>query len=228
MRIAFSGLTAAGKTTHSKLLAASLGVEWLGATEILASLAGYTGVVESLFNGPGAAYIESAREGDALDRELDRRILDRVTSRADIVVDAWALPWLYQDPDLVRIWLESDCDSRTRKCYVSQGSDVTRDMPGCLELITAKDESTRARFLRMYRFDLMSDHEQFDVKLTNAHLIPTATRSCADFGIATFEPVLEAAVRVATDACLPGDREFLTGQARDCVVRVRGLSDVIR
>ncbi len=62
--------------------------------------------------------------------------------------DSWALAWICPVP-VVRIWVESDLPSRTRKCLVSLGSDP-RPLGECEAVLRSKDEYNRAMFLRRH------------------------------------------------------------------------------
>src|SRR3954452_3663938 len=115
--VAFAGLTAAGKTTHARLLAEALGYDYVCATDIVLEILG----MESSSRGVWFERfdeIRSARAGDGVDAELDRRLEEMAATRRSTVFDTWALAWLSPSP-LVRIWIESDLASRARKCLVS-------------------------------------------------------------------------------------------------------------
>jgi cytidylate kinase len=124
-----------------------------------------------------------------MDIELDRRLKELIDSRDGLVLDTWAMAYIYQGP-LIRIWLESDEASRARKCFVSQGEDAALDLRGCHELLSKKDEETRLKFLRRLKFDLFSDMSRYDVIISNTELIPVPTRQASDEGIKKFAPVV--------------------------------------
>src|SRR4051794_23297948 len=93
LKIAFSGLTVAGKTTHSMLLADEFGASWLGAAQLLASLAGVDYPDDGgLWASEAGRAVERAREGDELDQQLDALLGDEFDATELIVADAWALP----------------------------------------------------------------------------------------------------------------------------------------
>ena len=78
--IAISGLTAAGKTTHAKILAAELEYSYVSATEIMADMLG----INRSEVGPGfwqkhGDSIAKIRDATDLDRELDNRLTAMVT-----------------------------------------------------------------------------------------------------------------------------------------------------
>ena len=160
VNVAFAGLTAAGKTTHARLLAEQLGYSYVSATEALLDILDIDAPSEQIWF-ERFEQIQAARQGDGVDDELDLRLSLLAAGSTAAVFDTWALAWVGPSP-MLRVWIESDEDSRARKCLVSQ---ATRCLPleGCRDLVHAKDLHTRI------------DH---------------ATRACADAGIAAFAPVV--------------------------------------
>jgi cytidylate kinase len=223
--IAISGLTAAGKTTHSQILADRLGYEYVSAGEMLLAL------TEIAFDDPQHAWfghnteIETARASGNIDSAVDQTLVHLADTRRGQVFDAWALPWIYRG-DLTRIWIDSDRSSRHWKCFVSQGASPPLDLAGCGHLVDAKDDYTRRSFLARHRFDLYRDHHVFDAVLSNTHLISAPTRESADHGIRHFVPVLDRIV----DYLLAGNpidlaRILLEPESAEsqCAMYVRGL-----
>ncbi len=195
VNIAFAGLTAAGKTTHSKILAEQLGFEYISATKTILDIMG-------MDKDPDRAWldsydeIEKAREGDRADIELEARMTELANTHSGLVLDTWAMAWIYNgSTPMVRLWIESDEDSRTRKCFVSQGSDKQRDLDASRLLINQKDGDTRTKFIRRLGFDLFTDRHRYDVIVDNTQLIPEATEASAKTGIKIFSPVVLAAVK---------------------------------
>jgi hypothetical protein len=95
--IAFAGLTAAGKTTHAQRLASDLGYSYVSATDILFEILQVP--------DPGAHpwftqldMINAAREGDAVDDELESRLAALARTRDRTVFDSWALAWISPSP----------------------------------------------------------------------------------------------------------------------------------
>jgi cytidylate kinase len=194
--IAFAGLTAAGKTTHARRLALQLGYDYVSATEILLEMLG-------IDDPNGQVWfrrleeIQAARGDGALDTELEERLVSISRTRRRTVFDTWALAWIGDDP-MVRIWIESDVESRVRKCLVSQRS-TQLSTAECKRLIQDKDEFNRHMFRQRHGFDLFEDRYRYDAVLCNSHLIPVATAEAANAGIETFAPVVYAsAVSIVT------------------------------
>ena len=204
--IAFAGLTAAGKTTHAKILAQELGYQYISATDIILDIINFKGTNSDRAWLDHYDTIEKAREGDGVDIELEARITAMANEQDGLVLDTWAMAWIYSGPtSMVRIWIESDQPSRTRKCYVSQGVYKTLTLDGCRQLIDQKDGDTRTKFQRRLGFDLFSDRHRYDVVLDNGRLIPDATEKSAQKGIATFAPILLATTQHCIDQLVTPD-----------------------
>lgn len=191
MNVVISGLTAAGKTTHAKLLAQELGFEYVSGTGALARLCGLE-VTDDPPRWVDIAGAVARCRNDDVDAMLENELLRLAREKDCQVFDAWALAWTCDVP-IARIWFESDLPSRTRKCFVSQGEVPSMDLAECEPHVREKDEQNRELFLRTLSFDLFEDHEAFDVVLDNSELIPEATFECAVAGIATFAPIVQRA-----------------------------------
>lgn len=191
--IAFAGLTAAGKTTHAKILAEQLGYEWISATAIILDILGAGGNPEKVWFSDYER-IQKAREDDCVDIELERRVQELAKSNDGLILDTWAMAYIYEGP-LIRIWIESDKGSRMRKCYVSQGQKKSFDLSDCHQLIHVKDNSARSKFIKRLNFDLFTDMSRYDAILSNTDLIAEPTDQCSRAGICTFTPVVHDVVR---------------------------------
>ncbi len=186
--IAFAGLTAAGKTTHAKLLADQLGYEYVSATQVLVEIMNLEETPDRLWFTKYDS-IKEARNGDKLDWELEQRMKALIDERDGLVIDTWAMAWVYPGP-LIRLWLESDNPSRARKCYVSQDEAKALDLGECQKLIDKKDLDTRNTLQRMHGYDLFTDRDRYNAILCNTTLIPEATDEAARQGIAAFAPAV--------------------------------------
>jgi cytidylate kinase len=137
----FAGLTAAGKTTHAKRLADELGYDYVSATDILLAILGIDDPSDQIWFAR-LGEIQAARGDGAVDIELEQRLVSLNRTRQRTVFDTWALAWIGEGP-LVRIWIESDLESRVRKCLVSQRSGRL-DAHECRSLIEEKMNSLAA------------------------------------------------------------------------------------
>ena len=198
--IAFSGLTAAGKTTHAKLLAQELGYKYISAAEVFLEIMDVKDKSERAWLIQ-LDEIETARQNSKTDLEVDARLEHIANSEGGLMLDAIAMGHIYKGP-LIRIWLESDVPSRTRKCYVSQGEEKTLDISKCTDFLEEKDGYTRSVFQRLYHFDYFTDMSKYDAILCNTTLIPEATEIASQKGIDTFAPAVSAVVRYLAAAAL--------------------------
>lgn len=105
--ILVSGLTAAGKITHAKLLAEDLGWSYVSMASVRKDLLGDR-LDHSEFDREWTPSHDLLRATDAsIDLRADQQMTAIVTDRSNIVVDAWLQPWLYRGGDALRIWLAS-------------------------------------------------------------------------------------------------------------------------
>jgi cytidylate kinase len=216
--IAFAGLTAAGKTTHARRLASDLGYNYVSATDILFEILRIPQGAHPWFTQMDA--ISAARADDAVDDKLEARLVDLARTRDRTVFDSWALAWICPAP-MVRIWIESDLPSRTRKCLVSLG-DEPRPLDECETVLCAKDGHNRAMFLRRHDFDLFTDRERYHAVLCNSHLIPGATEDEARRGIEKFAPVVRDAALAVMGTGGDGPARLREQNPRE-VPAVRGM-----
>jgi cytidylate kinase len=195
VNIVVSGYTAAGKTTHTRLLARDLGFECISAAEILLQELGFdlevTSESEIWFNRN--AEINRRRQKLSIDDELDRFLLHRATTGQGIVFDARFLPWLAEVP-MLRMWLASDLPSRARKCCVSVQRGVA-DVADCAQRIHDKDNLDVSRLAKTRGCIFGPDRALFDVILDNSSFIPAPTVECAEAGVRQFHPYVLAAVQ---------------------------------
>lgn len=217
MNVVLSGLTAAGKTTHARLLAERLGYRYVSASQVLASLAGIEIDPRTHWWLERGGDLSRAREGHVLDRELDRRMVALTAEADQQVFDAWALPWISSEP-MLRIWLESDRPSRCRKCQVSHAPLNPVSFAQAGDIVDEKDSESRRIFLELHGFDLFHPPDVFDVHVDLSMLIPQASMECATEGISRADAFLgefvlaklshgdaSSAKLAATEAAMPPD-----------------------
>lgn len=136
---------------------------------------------------------ESRLLDEEVDREADRRMLERVEVGPG-VFDAWALPWLCRSPSAVRVWITADLPSRIQRC---RASAIARGQPvpeSPAALLQAKDEFSRSRFKKLYGFDLAPSPEIFDVVAENSELLPEESVSRFEADVERFHLELVAEI----------------------------------
>ncbi|MEV0294710.1 hypothetical protein [Nocardia sp. NPDC050710] len=198
MNIAISGYTAAGKTTHARLLAKELGYEIVWASGILLERLGFDSTDESrLWFNRGAEIARRRELHKDVDIELDRYLAERVRDGVDQIFDARFLPWM-SDSKCIRVWVESDLPSRARKCHASLGNESS-PVQQCAISIYQKDSVDIARIARVCDSVFGPDRTLFDVIIDNSSLTATSDRTAAADGIARCHRYLSAAVASVID-----------------------------
>jgi cytidylate kinase len=171
VRIIVAGLTAAGKSTHSRLLGAHYGLPYVSMREVMADVLREFGMPGSAGDRWTPAVDESRARNEEIDREADRRMLERI-ERGPGVFDSWAMPWIYRNPAAVRVWISADLPSRVQKCCISAIARGLPPPPDPAALLEAKDEFSRERFRDLYGFELEPSPEIFEVIVENSAVLP--------------------------------------------------------
>lgn len=192
-RIVISGPTAAGKTTHAKLLARRLGVEYVSASAIFRRVTAEVTGIESTWGARWSPEIDGARTTRDIDRRVNDIVLERYNSMSDGVFDAAFLPWLIPAGSALCVWLDSDLPSRVMKCYVSHLDNSRIDQNEARRVIEEKD-STSTRVLSALTRATYEVCDRFDLVMSNSSLMKEATVESAVLGVGVFAPIFEKAV----------------------------------
>lgn len=201
MNIVVCGLSAAGKTTHSLLIASQLGYDYFSASSLMLLRLGIkTGRNNSTWT-MNFQRIERLRDVSPTDEEVNVILRQEIQDRTHTVFDSWAAPWLTSGPSM-RIWIESSLESRAWKARISQepyGPFFSIDQ--CKSLLKQKDDATAERLAPLIQADIRTDRSVFDVILDNSDLISAPTIAAARRSISKFHELLmnEVASRLSPE-----------------------------
>jgi len=164
--ICIFGLTAAGKTTHAKLLAQQLDCDYVSASQLMFDEIGYRDPGDHGTWIRSASEISAKREDGSVDREVNRKLLALARAPDRIVFDSWTLPFMLREtPDLRQaitfLRLDSDVRSRAVRSLVSLGAGAVLSMADATRLISEKDASSRQIFARTFGFDIFRPADYF-------------------------------------------------------------------
>jgi cytidylate kinase len=178
VRIVISGLTAAGKTTLAHRLAAQFTLDYVSASAILRQALGDT-------SNYWTPTLDLRRNDLSLERKVDQLVREAFLQSEHAVFDCWGLPWIAGDATnpAVFVWIESDPESRFRKCFVSyleRGDPKTHSE--CRDIVIAKDAKSREIFMANWGFDIYTDLSPFNIVLDASSLIPRADSATAQQG----------------------------------------------
>ena len=144
--VCVSGLTAAGKTTHSLLLAGEFGLTFVSGSQVRLFQSGVFPIQQKDF------WVTA--EGKSLWREevferVEVELLRLESLATGYVFDTFTMPWLHKAPALC-IWLESDIDSRAIKSKISHRGLTNFGVDSYSAKIRDKDDTTLGIYKRLY------------------------------------------------------------------------------
>jgi cytidylate kinase len=190
MKIVISGFDAAGKTTHGSLLSSALDIPLHTASGLMTRLAHRAHNFRARWDDQWTPELDQVRAADpSLDEEIDADMVKALVSSPSGVFDGCFLPWLVRPDGVINVWIESDLDSRVRKCMVRHLGDGI-DRRTAEQIVRNKDDFSQRRLQSARGVYLSPDPNIFDLVLDNSDLIPEATVACAHEGIRTLQPVL--------------------------------------
>lgn len=197
VKIFVSGLTAAGKTTHTQLLASEYNLQYISAFNIMLKRANIDveNVPKDFWVSSASASLRSLRDKDqSIDKWVDQQMTSAAATLDNVIFDSWGLPWLSSEPGL-RIWIESSITSRWWKAIVSQGINSNIDPDITLREMNNKDNFTRKYFLENYGFDLFSNRDDFDYIIDITDFITSPTVEASYKSIENAQEILSSIVK---------------------------------
>lgn len=188
--VIISGLTAAGKTTHAKLLCRDYGFRYVSASQILLNLAGLKQKQPlDFWVTPKGREIQRRISWSQIDNEFRR-----IESESDnTMFDCQSLPWLSSKECMI-IWLESSLRSRVMKAIVSyqgQSNLTTHDIENGVK---SKDRFGREQILANYKIDLFRNRKPFNFIIDISSFITAPTEEASQTSIIDAHKVISTAV----------------------------------
>jgi cytidylate kinase len=167
------GLAGSGKSTLVERLSLEFGLRKVHPSGILRDLlegkeADPTG------SRPNDGFWETVEGSNILESRLDEEepidvavndILLKEVERGEVVIDSWSLPWLTDKG--IRIHLQAPLRVRAQRAAERGGMSLQKSE----QQIDKKDQDTRALFLRLHGFDIMTDHDVFHTTDLNAEQV---------------------------------------------------------
>lgn len=194
--VCISGLTAAGKTTHSHLLAGEFGLTYVSGSQIQLNFLGVSPIQTKDFWITAEA--KKLWDGDQF-RRIDSELLRIESVFEGCIFDTSTMPWRHRG-EALSIWLGSSHESRVMKSVVSHRGRSTVELEEYSARIREKDASTIDLYQELYGIRIGTDLSCFQLILDISDLIQ--------------EPTLDASLRsisMAHSVIRPAVAYYLTG-----------------
>jgi CMP/dCMP kinase len=158
--IIVSGMPAVGKTTVSRLVAASLRIPLVGGGDVLKEMAveeGYTPGGEDWWDtDEGMKFLDERKHKSGFDKEVDARLLKKATA-GNVVITSYPVPWLTSEG--IKVWLSGDVKSRATRMARRDHLPVSR----CRAVLSIRDRENHALYRKLYGIEFGRDLKPFDL-----------------------------------------------------------------
>lgn len=187
--ICISGLTAAGKSTHSHLLTGEFGLTYVSGSQIQLNFMGVSPIqTKDFWITPEAKTFWDAEQFKRIDAELLR--LESVAE--GYVFDTSTMPWRHKKQALC-IWLESSLESRVIKSIVSHRGRGRISHNEYTDKIAEKDRATIELYKSLYGIEIGTDLSCFDLIIDIGSLITEPTLDASLHSISVAHEIIRSA-----------------------------------
>lgn len=139
IKIAVSGKSGCGNTTVSKIIAGSLGLEFINFT--FRSLAKERGLTLN-------EVLDLAAKDDSWDKEVDKRQVELARASGGCVLGSRLAIWMLEEAD-IKVYLTASAETRAGRIANREGENLE-----AVALFTAeRDNQDRNRYIRIYNID---------------------------------------------------------------------------
>lgn len=192
MRIIISGLTAAGKTTHAKIISDRLKLRYISASSILLEKYGVKTENQDYWVSDDSHKLNEQRlKSSEKDKEVDEKLIQLFDIYNTAVFDAWGLAWMALKHKSINIWLESDHESRIKKAIVSNRISGGRLEKKEIESkVNMKDQQSRKYFIETYGIDIYTDRSPYHLIIDISKFIIKADMSSSRKSIEVVDHIL--------------------------------------
>jgi len=144
MRITISGPPGSGKTTVAKLLSEKMEYPLICGGDIFRNMAKERNMDIIEFS----KYAEEHRE---IDREVDRRILEKAKKMENVIIDSRLSGWLMHLNDIpaYKVYVDASLDVRIQRIWKREDGDIRK----IKEKVIMREESEKKRYMEIYGID---------------------------------------------------------------------------
>ncbi len=152
MIICIAGLGGSGKSPIAESLAKKLGIRHLSKSFKEVS-------------GDGKDLVAFVKSVDTeFDKNLDAEVI-REAKKQDCVVSTWLGPWMIKDAD-VKVWLNASLETRAGR----KAKSLKMSLQEAKDYLKTIEDADAARWKSLYGFDIMKDHDIFDIEINTDKL----------------------------------------------------------
>lgn len=158
--IIVSGMPAVGKTSVSRLVAASLGLKMLGGGDVLKEMAveeGYKPGGDDWWDtDEGMNFLAERKLTPDFDKQVDKRLIEKAAS-GDVVITSYPIPWLSKKG--LKVWLSGSVESRARRMSKRDRMEEAK----CREVLAVRDVENHKLYKSIYSIEFGKDLSPFDL-----------------------------------------------------------------
>lgn len=158
--VVVGGPGASGSSTISKMLAAKFNLRRYYSGGLMRQYGADMGMDIHQFT----KYLEESGRGKEFDHKVDSSLLKHAFEK-DVIIDAKVFAAIcpkFQIPATVRIWLDSDLDTRTKRSFMKKGIDV--------DVNSQEYKDERAKLKERYDLDSRRFKESYGIDYTQPKL----------------------------------------------------------
>ena len=152
MIICIAGLGGSGKSPIAESLAKKLGIRHVSRSF-------------KEMSGDGKELVDFVKNVKTeVDTDLDSEIIKEAKEQ-DCVVSTWLGPWMIKDAD-VKVWLNASIETRAER----KAKSLNMTLEEAKDYLKSIEGADAARWKKLYGFDIMKDHDVFDIEINTDKL----------------------------------------------------------